>query len=84
MLRRFYFDVGNGRETIRDAEGVEAEDLEQALADARGVIGEMADDLGTIDLDNPWTLVVRDETGLAVAHVPIGLFSSARRMPRRK
>jgi hypothetical protein len=83
MLRRFYFDVGNGRETIRDEEGVEAEDLEQALADARGVIGEMADDLGTIDLDNPWTLVVRDDTGMEVAHVPIGLFSSSRRMPRR-
>jgi len=83
MLRRFYFDVGNGRATIRDEEGVEAEDLEQALADARGVIGEMADDLGTINLDNPWTLVVRDETGLAVAYLPIGLFSRPYRMPRR-
>lgn len=83
MLRRFYFDVDNGRETIRDDEGVEAADLEQALTDARGVIGEMADDLGTTDLNNPWTLVVRDEMGSTVAHVPIGLFSSAHRMPRR-
>jgi hypothetical protein len=83
MLRRFYFDVGNGRETIRDEEGVEAEDLEQALADARGVIGEKADDLSITDLNDPWTLVVRDERGVAVAHVPIGLFSSSHRMPRR-
>jgi hypothetical protein len=81
MLRRCYFDVGNGHKTIRDGEGVEAEDLGQALADAYEVIGEMADDLGAADLNNPWTLIVRDETGLTVAHVPIGLFSNLHRMP---
>ncbi|MBP1183041.1 DUF6894 family protein [Methylobacterium sp. PvR107] len=83
MLRWFYFDVDNGKETIRDDEGVEAEDLEQALADGRSVIVEIADDLGVTDLNHPWTLVVRDETGLALAHVPIGVFSSSARMPRR-
>jgi len=83
MLRRFYFDVDNGQETIRDEEGVEAEDLEQALAEARDVIGEMADGLGIFDLHDPWTLVVCDETGLAVAYLPIGLFSRSHRMPRR-
>ncbi|WP_409518546.1 DUF6894 family protein [Methylobacterium sp. PvR107] len=75
MFRRFYFDVDNGRETVRDDQGVEAEDLEQALADARTVISEIADDLKAIDMDSLWTLVVRDETGLTVAHLPLGLFS---------
>ena len=56
MLRRFYFDVGNGQETIRDDEGVEAEDLEQALSDARTVISEMADELGATGIGNSWTL----------------------------
>lgn len=84
MLRRFYFDVGNGQDAIRDEEGVEAEDLQQALADAYDLIVEMADDLGAAELNNPWTLIMRDETGLTVAHVPIGLFSSLHRMPCRR
>ncbi|MBP1178037.1 hypothetical protein JOE48_000001 [Methylobacterium sp. PvR107] len=83
MLKRFFFDVDNGETTIRDDEGVEAESLEQALADARSVINEIADELDATDIDNPWTLVVRDETGLAVAHVPIGVFSSSHVPPRQ-
>ena len=83
MSRRFYFDLQDGEETIQDDEGVEAESLEQALAEARSVIGEMAEELGATDLGSPWTRVVRDETGLAVAHVPVGLFSSSDRMSRR-
>ncbi len=34
MPSRFYFDIENGKETIRDAQGVEAEDLAEALAEA--------------------------------------------------
>lgn len=77
MFGRFYFDVDNGRETIWDDEGVAAEDLEQALTDARSVISEMADELGGTNLESLWTLVVRDQTGLPVAHLPLGLFSSS-------
>jgi predicted mannosyl-3-phosphoglycerate phosphatase (HAD superfamily) len=83
MLRRFYFDLDNNQVTIRDDEGVEAEDLEQALAEVRSVINEMANELGATDLDNPWTLIVRDETGLPIAHVPIGVFSSSHLLPGR-
>ncbi len=81
MFGRFYFDVDNGRETVRDDEGVVADDLEQALADARSVISEMADELGATSLESLWTLVVRDETGLPVAHLPLGLFSSSQQEP---
>lgn len=83
MPTRFYFDVADGQTTIRDDEGVEAEDLERALADARSTISEMADELGATDIGSSWTLVVRDETGLPVAHVPIGLFSSSQPPPRQ-
>jgi hypothetical protein len=83
MLRRLYFDVSNGQEAIRDEEGAQAENLQQALADAHDVIGERADDLGAADRNNSWTLIVRNGTGLTVAHVPIGLFSISHRMPCR-
>lgn len=80
---RFYFDVGNGERTIQDHEGVEAEDLEQALADARSVLDELAGDLDANDIDDPWTLIIRDQTGMPVAHIPVGLFSSPQRLERK-
>jgi hypothetical protein len=44
-LQRFYFDVDNGRGIVRDDEGVETEDCEQAPAEARSVISEMVAEL---------------------------------------
>jgi hypothetical protein len=38
VLRRFYFDIFNDEKIIRDDEGVEAVNLEQALEDARIVL----------------------------------------------
>lgn len=80
MTKRFYFDVEDGQETIRDEEGVGANDLDQALADARSVIREMADELATKGLSGAAVLVIRDETGAAVARLPIG--QSGRVAPR--
>jgi hypothetical protein len=68
---RFYFDIDNGKEMIRDEQGVEAEDLAEALAEARSVIDEMADDLGIADRNDRWTLIVRDATGAVVGRLPI-------------
>jgi hypothetical protein len=84
MPKRFYFDVNSGQETIRDNEGIEADDLEQALSNARSVLSEMADDLAAADISSPWTLVVRDETGLSVAHIPIGIFFNSGRQARNR
>ncbi|KAA0122403.1 hypothetical protein SAMN02799622_04003 [Methylobacterium sp. UNC378MF] len=71
MPSRFYFDIENGKETIRDAQGVEAEDLAEALAEARSVIDEMAGEPGAAGLSGAWTLVVRDATGAVVGRLPI-------------
>ena len=71
MPSRFYFDIENGEETIRDAQGVEAEDLSEALAEARSVIDEMAGELEAAGPDGAWTLVVRDATGAVVGRLPI-------------
>lgn len=83
MLKRFYFDVRNGQETLWDHDGVEAKDMEEAIATARSVLSEMADDLASTGIDSPWTLVVRDETGLQVAHIPVGLFSGSDQRARK-
>ncbi|MDP4006246.1 hypothetical protein [Methylobacterium sp. NEAU K] len=71
MPIRFYFDIENGRRTIRDDEGVEADDLAEALTEARSVIQEMADDVCATEPGSPLTLVVRDATGCVVGRLPI-------------
>ncbi|MHB2211314.1 DUF6894 family protein [Methylobacterium sp. CM6257] len=71
MPIRFYFDIENGKETIRDEQGVEAESLAEALDEARSVIEEMASDLAASELSGAWTLVVRDATGTLVGRLPI-------------
>ncbi|MCJ2094658.1 MULTISPECIES: DUF6894 family protein [unclassified Methylobacterium] len=71
MPIRFYFDVENGRETIRDHDGVEAADLAEALTEARSVIQEMAHEVCADDPGTAWALVVRDGTGTVLARLPI-------------
>ncbi|SEG73526.1 hypothetical protein SAMN04488144_1752 [Methylobacterium sp. 190mf] len=71
MSKRFFFDVENGQETIWDEEGVRADTLEQALVDARSVIRDMAGELTDDVLSGELMLVVRDEAGSLVAHLPI-------------
>jgi hypothetical protein len=68
---RYFFDVSNGVETISDREVVEAADLDEALAEARNVIADMADKVAEADPDQPWTLIVRDEAGTIVGRLPI-------------
>ncbi|MCJ2095773.1 MULTISPECIES: DUF6894 family protein [unclassified Methylobacterium] len=71
MPERFYFDVENDRERIRDDVGVEAESLEEALAEAHSVIEEMAGSVGRGASGASWTLVVRDAAGSVVGRLPI-------------
>ncbi|MCJ2056834.1 hypothetical protein MKL09_09735 [Methylobacterium sp. J-048] len=71
MPERFYFDVENGRERIRDDVGVEVESLEEALIEARSVIAEMAASVTTAASGATWTLVVRDAAGSVVGRLPI-------------
>jgi hypothetical protein len=71
VAERFYFDVENGQDTIRDEEGVEAASLDEALAEARSVIDEMADEVQAADPSGTWTLVVRDAAGSPVSRIAI-------------
>ena len=71
MSARFFFDLVCGDEAIRDDEGVEARDLDQALAEVRSVIVEMANEVPEDGSGRPWVLIVRDDTGAPVGRVPI-------------
>jgi hypothetical protein len=68
---RFYFDLENGGERIRDEEGVEADSLVEALDEAQSVIAELADEVASATPNETWTLVVRNCDGILVARLPI-------------
>ncbi|MDP4006257.1 hypothetical protein [Methylobacterium sp. NEAU K] len=71
MATRFYFELANAETMIRDPEGVEAANLEEALQEARSVIAEMADEIAEDHREKPWTLLVRDSAGWLVGRLPI-------------
>lgn len=72
MTQRVYFDLINGRAAIRDDEGVEVQDLDQATEEARAVIDEMRakNDLSSPEED--WSLVIRGEDGATLKTLPLG------------
>jgi hypothetical protein len=71
MSALFFFDLVCGDEVIRDDEGVEARDLDQALAEARSAIAEIADEMIEDGSGQPWEMIVRDETGVPLRCLPI-------------
>lgn len=71
MSARFFFDVSNGEEILPDEVGAEASDLSEALAEARAIIVEMADEVMRSHPDRSWSLIVRDAAGAPVGRLPI-------------
>ncbi|MGH1569408.1 DUF6894 family protein [Methylobacterium sp. P31] len=71
MPRRFYFDLENGQETIRDDVGVLADDMEHALTEAQAAISETIDEGLANDPGVTWVLVVRDAKGWVVARLSV-------------
>lgn len=71
MAQRFYFDLKNGHDFIRDNEGVEAHDLDQATDEAQAVIDEMRDRDDFAASNGEWSLAIRDERGTTLKTLPV-------------
>ena len=67
---RYHFDLENGREIIKDREGVHAPSLEEAVAQAQAIIAEMRD---ADDLTEPgaWTLAIRNAGGAVLKRLTV-------------
>lgn len=69
-MPRYYFDLQSGCESLRDAQGVMARDLDQVVTEARFGIQDMHESGELID-ESGWTLVIRDEQGGEVQRMAI-------------
>ncbi|GJD52781.1 hypothetical protein OPKNFCMD_5548 [Methylobacterium crusticola] len=69
MPQRFYFHLINVTAKIEDPDGVEADNLEQAEAEAISVIDAMRDN-GDLILDSAeWRLEICDEDGRVIRSI---------------
>ncbi|GJD99919.1 DUF6894 family protein [Methylobacterium isbiliense] len=71
MPQRFYFDLTDGLTTIRDDDGVEADDLRMALQHAEEAIEEMRQNGELAQFSGHWWLIVRSKDGTVLATVEI-------------
>lgn len=71
MNSRFHFDLENGREAIRDEEGVMAINLASALEQATAGVDELRAAGEFADIADGWFLVVRDDEGVVRKCLPL-------------
>ena len=71
MGQRFYFDLTNGQQLIRDDEGVDASGPDEAKNEAQAALDELR---GGQQADMPgagWQLIIRDEDGVTLETLPL-------------
>lgn len=71
MPARFYFDFEDGYEAIRDDEGVEADDSNQAIDQALAGVDDVRASGELQGLGPNWHLVVRDAQGAEIKRIPL-------------
>lgn len=71
LAQRFYFDLRNDHDLIKDDEGVEAIDLDQATTEAQAALDEMRGASPADMSEARWQLDIRDEEGAILKTLPL-------------
>lgn len=71
MVIRFYFDLENGRQILRDTDGIDANSPAEAFMAAQSVLEEMSDCDNLIIREDGWQLIIRDEIGVALNSISL-------------
>ena len=61
-MPRYYFDIFDGTETIRDEEGINLPGIEAAMAEARRAAADMSRELMLDNAPGPIEVTIRDHT----------------------
>lgn len=68
---RFYFDLENGRQILRDTDGIDANSPAEAFMAAQSVLEEMSDCDDLLILEDGWQLIIRNEIGVALISISL-------------
>jgi len=69
---RCYFNLMNARESIRDIEGLEVTDLDEARSEVFKAIKEVRAESGKVEKDwQGWRMEVVDEAGCMLLSIPL-------------
>ena len=72
MSSRYHFNLTDGREVIRDEDGIELSDIRIALVHAFETIEELRkEDPATLDDWTGWRLEIMDDGGRTVHSIPL-------------
>lgn len=72
MSSRYYFNLANGEDVIRDLDGIELSDIHAALTYAMKTIAELrAEDPSTAAEWQDWRLEIIDSSGQTVQIIPL-------------
>ena len=73
MGQRFYFDLANGQELIRDAEGVDASGPDEAKREAQAALDELRDGHEADMPGGGWQLIIRDQSGMTLKAIALAV-----------
>ena len=71
MAPRFYLDLIDGSEFVRDQGGMEARDLDHATDHAQSVLQEIRKAGRLTGSQGPWAIVIRDRNGRSVRRIAL-------------
>ena len=71
MSQRFYFDLTNDDDHMRDEEGVVASGPDEAIEEAQAALEDMLCDAGAFVLADSWQMVIRDGSGVMLKAIAL-------------
>ena len=71
MCQRYFYDLTNGDDHMRDTEGVVASGPDEAIEEARAAMADMRSNEESPVPAEGWQLVIRDESGMTLRSLPL-------------
>ena len=70
-MTRYYFDLANGDDLIRDDEGVDASSPAEAFEEAQAALIDMRSNGKAPEPGSGWQLIIRDERGETLSTISL-------------
>ena len=70
-MTRYYFDLANGYDLIRDDEGVDTSSPAEAFEEARAALSDLRGSGEAPEPGSGWKLIIRDEIGMTLSTISL-------------